>query len=89
MSLRGNPFYKLVKLGFMFYLKTISNIKRSNPENKYMLKVNTRNTRRKCDMFKVNNNDSRTMTPFCSSVIECHNTGFKKHLPVQSQQYRH
>ena len=43
MSLRGNPFYKLVKLGFIFYLKTILNIKRSNPENKYMLKVNTRN----------------------------------------------
>ena len=33
-----------------------------------MFKVNSRNTRRKCDMFKVNNNDSRAMTSFCYGV---------------------
>ena len=48
-------------------LFTHSNI-RSNPENKYIFKVNNRNIRRSCDMFKVNDNDSRTMTSFCSVV---------------------
>ena len=33
-----------------------------------MLKVNSRNTRRRRDMFKVNNNDDRAMTPFCFGV---------------------
>ena len=29
---------------------------------------NSRNTRRKCNMFKVNNNDSRAMMSFCSGA---------------------
>ena len=33
-----------------------------------MFKVNSRNTRRRCDMFKFNNNDSRAMTSFCFGV---------------------
>ena len=33
-----------------------------------MLKVNNRNTRRKCDVLKVNENDSRAMTSFHSGV---------------------
>ena len=48
-------------------LSTHSNI-RSNPENKYIFKVNNINIRRRCDMFKINDNDSRTMTSFCSVV---------------------
>ena len=33
-----------------------------------MLKVNTRDSRRSCDTFKVNNNDNRAMTSFCYGV---------------------
>ena len=33
-----------------------------------MLKVNSRNSERKCDLFKVNNNDSRVITSLCSGV---------------------
>ena len=33
-----------------------------------MLKVNNRNTRRKSDVLKVNENDSRAMTSFHSGV---------------------
>ena len=33
-----------------------------------MSKVNTKNTRRSCDTFKVNNNDGRAMTSFCYGV---------------------
>ena len=33
-----------------------------------MLKVSSRNSRRTCDMFKVNNNDRRAMTSFCTGV---------------------
>ena len=33
-----------------------------------MFKVNIRNTRKRCDMFKVTNNDSRAMTSFSSSI---------------------
>ena len=49
-------------------LKTIEIQKKSNTDFKYTFKVNRRNTRRKCDMFKVNNNNSRAMTSFCSGV---------------------
>ena len=33
-----------------------------------MLKNNSRNTKKRCNMFKVNNNDSTAMTPFWSGV---------------------
>ena len=33
-----------------------------------MFKVNSRNTRIKYDMFKVNNNDTRSMMSFCSGA---------------------
>ena len=33
-----------------------------------MFKVNSRNTRRRKDMFKVNNHDNRAMTSFCYGV---------------------
>ena len=40
--------------------KTNWNI-RSNPENKYIFQVNNRNTKRRCKIIKVNNNDRRAM----------------------------
>ena len=49
-------------------LKTNWDIKRSNPENKYMFKVNSRNTRTRCHIFKVNNNHSRAMISFYSGI---------------------
>ena len=33
-----------------------------------MFKVKSRNTRRRCDMFKVNNSDSSLMASFYSGV---------------------
>ena len=36
------------------------------PAGIYLLKVNNRNTRTKCDMFKVNNKDTQ-MTPMACS----------------------
>ena len=60
--LRGNPLYKWMRLGF------ILNIKRSDQENKYISKVNSRNTRTRCHMFKIHNSDSRAMISFCSVV---------------------
>ena len=36
------------------------------PSGIYLLKVNNRNTRTKCDMFKVNNKDTQ-MTPMACS----------------------
>lgn len=33
-----------------------------------MFKVDSRKTRRRYDMFKISNNDSRAMTSFCSGV---------------------
>ena len=44
------------------------NIKRSNPENKYMFKVNSRNSRTRCYILKVNTNGSRAMISFCTGV---------------------
>ena len=44
------------------------NIKRSNPENKYMFKVNSTSTRTRCHIFKANTNDSREMISFYSGV---------------------
>ena len=40
--------------------------------------VQSRNTRRKCDMFKVNNNGSRAMMSFCSGAIECYDAGLQQ-----------
>ena len=48
-------------------LKT-NEILRSNPENKYMFKFNSRNTKTRCDLFKINNKDSRAMISFCLGV---------------------
>ena len=48
-------------------------------------KVNGSNTRRRCDMSKVNNNDSRAMTSFYLGVGRPVSS---KHVLVQSQQYR-
>ena len=41
------------------------------PVGNYLLKVNNRNTRARCDMFKVNNKDRRTtsVASFCCLVI--------------------
>ena len=50
-----------------------------------MFKFNSRNTGRRCYMFKVKNNDSRAMAPFSSGV---HNRVYSKYLPVQGQQNR-
>ena len=33
-----------------------------------MFKVNSRNTKRRCDMFRVNKNDGSAITSFCSGV---------------------
>ena len=44
-----------------------------------MFQANSRNTRRRCDMFKVYNNESRAMTLFYSSV-DYHNIGSQQTL---------
>ena len=51
--LRGNCFFKWMELSSIEMFK---------------VKVNSRNDRRNCDMFKFNSNDSIAMTSFCSVV---------------------
>ena len=62
-------------------LKLIEILKDQNQK----FKVNGRNTRRRCDMSKVNNNNSRAMALFYLGVGR---QVSRKYLPVQSQQYR-
>ena len=49
-----------------------------------MFKFNSRNTRIRCRLFKINNKDSRVMISFCLGVDECHDTDLKQYLPAQS-----
>ena len=55
--LLGNPFYKWSNWN-----------QKSSRENKYLFKVSNRDTIKRFDIFKVNNNDRKVMTSFCSGV---------------------
>ena len=61
-------------------LKTNWNIKKSNPDNKYMFKVNSRNTRTRCHIFKVSRDNSRVMVSFYSGEDRLPWHGFQANI---------